>query len=280
MKLHVLVDNNTLIDRYFIGEPGLSFLIEAQGEKILFDTGYSDAFMINAKKMNIDLLDIDTVVISHNHLDHTWGLNYLIRLYTECRIEKIPFKKPALVTHPLSLVSRKIGSLPEIGPMLSCDRLERFFDLQLSKTPADITDRLVFLGEIPRDNSFEAQKPMGTVMADGRETDDYLADDSALVYKSAQGLVIITGCSHAGICNIAEYAKKVCNDSRIIEIIGGFHLLNTPEKQMRGTLDYMKKLNPGCVHACHCTDLNAKIALSEAVDLKEVGVGLCLEFAD
>lgn len=65
MKLTVLIDNNTLIDRYLLGEPGVSYLIEADRKKILFDTGYSDAFILNARKMNIDLLDIDHIVLSH-----------------------------------------------------------------------------------------------------------------------------------------------------------------------------------------------------------------------
>ena len=82
MKLTVLMDNNTLIDRYFLAEPGVSYLVEVDGKRILFDVGYSDAFITNARKLAIDLLDVDFVVLSHAHLDHTWGLIPLIRLYT------------------------------------------------------------------------------------------------------------------------------------------------------------------------------------------------------
>jgi len=76
--MNVLVENNTLIDLYFKGEPGVSYYLEADGKKILFDTGYSDLFIENAKKMDIDLLDLDYLVLSHSHLDHTWGLQHLI----------------------------------------------------------------------------------------------------------------------------------------------------------------------------------------------------------
>ena len=123
MKLTVLIDNNTLIDRYFLGEPGVSYLIEDEGKKVLFDVGYSDAFITNARKLSIDLLDVDFVVLSHSHLDHTWGLIPLLRLYTEGIIEKLHVKKPALVAHPLALSGRTLGDLPEIGSLLSEDNL-------------------------------------------------------------------------------------------------------------------------------------------------------------
>ncbi len=88
MKLTVLVDNNTLIDRYYIGEPGVSYYIEDDNIKILFDAGYSDVFIQNAQKMNVNLLDIDCVVLSHGHIDHSWGLVPLVRMYTEAKNRK------------------------------------------------------------------------------------------------------------------------------------------------------------------------------------------------
>ena len=278
MKLTVLIDNNTLIDRYFLGEPGVSYLIEDDGTKVLFDVGYSDAFIVNARKLCIDLLDVDCVVLSHGHLDHTWGLVPLIRLYTEAMIEGQRAKRPALVTHPATLSSRKLGDLAEIGSLLSEDKLSDHFDLKLSREPVYLTERLVFLGEIERANAFEAKHPIGKILESGVAKDDYLIDDSALAFKSSEGLVIITGCAHAGICNIVEYARKVCGEDSVIDIIGGFHLLNPSAEQLQGTLAYMESLRPGSVHACHCTDLNSKIALSNVVDLKEVGVGLTLEY--
>jgi 7,8-dihydropterin-6-yl-methyl-4-(beta-D-ribofuranosyl)aminobenzene 5'-phosphate synthase len=141
-----------------------------------------------------------------------------------------------------------------------------------------LTERLLFLGEIERTFAFEAQVPIGRIVEGGVEKDDFLLDDSALCYTSAEGLVIITGCSHAGICNIVEYARKLTGEERVVDIIGGFHLLDPPKEQLQGTLEYMEALNPELLHACHCTDLNSKIALSEVANLKEVGVGLTLEY--
>ena len=278
MELTVLVDNNTLIDRYFYGEPGVSYFIEDEGKRILFDVGYSDVFIKNAQKMNIDLLNVDFLVLSHGHLDHTWGLVPLIKLYTEAIIEKINHKKPTLVAHPLTFLTKKINGLNEIGSVISEEKLSRHFNIKLSKDPVWLTEKLVFLGEIERKNDFEAKRSIGKIVKDNFENDDYLIDDSALVYKSSIGLVIITSCSHAGICNIVEYAKKICEEDNIIDIIGGFHLLNPSKEQLQGTLEYMKKLEPDEVHACHCTDLNSKIALSKVINLREVGVGLKLEY--
>lgn len=277
MKLTVLVDNNTLIDRYFFAEPGIALYIEQGGKRILLDVGYSDIFIKNAQKMNIDLRVLDYVVLSHGHLDHTWGLDPLVRLYVESKIESIPHKKPTVLAHPLAFFSKKFDEM-EIGSLISQDKLSKNFPIKLSKDPIWLTERILFLGEIERKNDFEGKKPIGSIIKPDGEEPDYLYDDTALVYKSAQGLVIITGCSHSGICNIIEQAKKLCKEERVIDIVGGLHLLDPSKEQLQGTLEYLKQLNPKQMHACHCTDLNSKIALSEVVNLKEVGVGLVLEY--
>lgn len=276
MKLTVLVDNNTLIDRYFLAEPGVSYFIQDGETAVLFDTGYSDIFIQNAHKMGLDLAFLDYLVFSHGHLDHTWGLTPLIKYYTELRIEKRPFTKPTLITHPQTFLSVTSEDFDEFGSLISERRLSKHFQLQLSEQPQQLTERLIFLGQIPRKNDFEAVVTYGR--KEGAEEDDYVIDDSALVYNSNEGLVIITGCSHAGICNIVEYAKEVCNTDKVADIVGGFHLQNPPRKQMEGTLAYMKELRPDSVHACHCTDLNSKIDLATVINLKEVGVGLSIDY--
>jgi 7,8-dihydropterin-6-yl-methyl-4-(beta-D-ribofuranosyl)aminobenzene 5'-phosphate synthase len=274
IKLTVLVDNNTLIDRYFMGEPGVSYFIECDNKRILFDLGYSDLFLRNAGKMGIDLLNIDYLVLSHSHLDHTWGLQHLIEAYTGAAIEGRKYNRVKMVTHPETFTPRFLEGIDQIGSTISKERAGFHFDLNLSKEPVWLTDNLVFLGEIERKNDFEALEPIGKAVRNGVEEDDFIIEDSALAYRSSEGLFIITGCSHAGICNIIEKAKKVCRNYRVIDIIGGLHLLSPSQKQLEGTLDYMKRLNPEMVHACHCTDLQSKIALAKVVNLKEVGVGL------
>ncbi len=277
MKLTVLVDNNTLIDRYFFAEPGIALYIEQGGKRVLLDVGYSDIFIKNAQKMNIDLRALDYVVLSHGHLDHTWGLDPLVRLYTESHTEGIPHKRPTVLAHPLAFLSKKFDDM-EIGSLISQDKLSKNLSVKLSKDPIWLTERILFLGEIERKNDFEGKKPIGSILKPDGQEPDYLYDDTALAYQSPHGLVIITGCSHSGICNIVEQAKKLCKEERIIDIVGGLHLLDPSKEQLRGTLEYMKELNPKQIHACHCTDLNSKIALSKVVNLKEVGVGLVLEY--
>ncbi|MCE5285581.1 MAG: MBL fold metallo-hydrolase [Pelosinus sp.] len=277
MKLTVLVDNNTIIDRYFQGEPAVSYFIECEGENILFDVGYSDLFLKNANKMGIDLKMLDRIVVSHGHNDHTWGLGELVKLYTEAGCEGHRFHLPTIVAHPDAfLEKREQGAL--IGSMLSASQLASVFSLTLSKSPVKLSDKLLFLGEVGRSNSFEAIQPIGETKRDGIWHKDFVLDDSALVYRSDRGLVIITGCSHAGICNIIEYAKKVCNEDRICAIIGGFHLLKPSRSQMNSTIEYLKRQQIGVMYAGHCTDLYSKIELSQVVDTKDFGVGLVLEY--
>ncbi|MFN2340869.1 MAG: MBL fold metallo-hydrolase [Halanaerobium sp.] len=278
MKLIVLVENNTLIDRYFRAEPGLSYFLEIEGKRILFDLGYSDLFIENARKMDIDLLNLDYLILSHSHLDHTWGLAHLISLYTEAKIEAKKYNKPLLITHPETFNSRRVGKINQIGSLISKSRAADHFKLNLSKKHIYLTDNLVFLGEIERRNNFEAQKPIGKVLKNGKEEADYILEDSALAYNSPEGLIIISGCSHAGICNIIDKAKEIFEQEKVLDIIGGFHLQNPSKEQLQGTKNYLKKLNPEAVHASHCTDLKSKIELAEVVEIREIGVGLEIEY--
>ena len=124
MKLKVLEDNNTFIDNYYLGEPAVSYYIEDGNTKILFDVGYSDAFIKNAQKMNIDLNKINKIVISHGHNDHTGGLKYLFNNINNKNIE--------LIAHTECLYEK------------ICD-----------------TEYIGFLGEIPQSNNFETREIIG-----------------------------------------------------------------------------------------------------------------------
>ena len=256
MRLTVLMDNNTLIDRYLLAEPALSLHI-AEGEtSLLFDTGYSEATLHNASRLGVDLLGLDKIVLSHSHLDHTWGLAPLARLYSEAILEGRPRRKPVLVTHPETFGSRLTRELGEIGPQLCQERTSHFFPLTLTTDPLWLTDRLAFLGGIPRETDFEAKTPMGKARTPEGLEDCFMPEDSALAYKSDKGLVIIAGCSHAGVCNTIRHAQRVCNEERVADVIGGLHLLNPPAAQLQGTLEFMRQLKPAALHPCHCTDLS------------------------
>jgi len=278
MKLTVLVDNHTLIDRYFKGEPGVSYYIEVADKRILFDLGYSDLFLENGRKLGVQFEALDAVVISHSHLDHTWGMEPLVKHFNERLMEGLHYKRPTLIAHPEIFRTRSFNGRDEFGMNISSDTVFKYLEDGLSKSPVWITEKLVFLGEIPRENDFEALSAIGDIVVSGKQVPDFSIDDSALCYMANDGLVIITGCSHSGICNIIEYAKKVCHENRILDIIGGFHLLDPEAKQLEETVRYLSKQSVAFLHACHCTDLRSKIALSTVVALKEVGVGLKLVY--
>ncbi|KUG29998.1 7,8 dihydropteroate synthase (methanopterin) [hydrocarbon metagenome] len=154
-----------------------------------------------------------------------------------------------------------------------------------------LTERLVFLGEIPRHFDFESAPPPGDRLrraghdlpAPGQAPDpdlpDTLADDTALAYASPDGLVILTGCAHAGVCNIVRHARRVCGETRIRDIVGGLHLLDASPARLEATGRCLAEAAPAAVHPCHCTDLAAKIVLSRFVPVSETGSGLVLDYA-
>lgn len=277
MQLTVLMDNNTFVDQYYLAEPGLSYEIQTEDQHILFDAGYSDATLKNAEKMGLNWQNWKTIVISHGHADHTWGLIPLLQRYNEEAMKNKPLSKPSLMAHPEAFVSKWEGT-KELGLNLTTDSLKRIFTLDLSAEPKAITQRLFYLGEIPRTNGFENTQAFGKVSGNEGETNDKVVDDTALAYKTDEGLVVITGCAHAGICNTVEQAKKVCGEERILDVIGGFHLQQTSHDVLSKTIDYLAAQQIRHLYAAHCTDLAAKVALSSRLNVKEVGVGLALVY--
>ncbi|WP_028534478.1 MBL fold metallo-hydrolase [Paludibacterium yongneupense] len=276
MKLTVLVDNTTIIDNYLLGEPGVCYLIESDGVNLLFDTGYSDVFIKNAGTLGIDLHELDAVVLSHGHNDHTWGLAHLARFYDRTHAPRSDRIK--LIAHPDAFLPKRDGKL-SIGADIPADGHARWMDRIECTQPYRISEELIFLGSIPRENGFEGLKPIGSTLdSQGHAIDDFVRDDSALVCTTPHGLVVVTGCSHSGICNIIDYAMKVTGEARIAAVIGGFHLQNSEPGVLQRTREYFEHLQAGTLYPCHCTDLRAKIELDRVSRIGEVGTGLVLDF--
>ena len=243
MKITFLAENNTRIDKYLLGEPALYLLIEYAGKTILFDTGYSDVFLKNATSLNINLDKLTDVVISHSHDDHTGGLKYLHAN-----------KHVIFTAHP-NIFDEKLDELGNsYGCPLKNTELEKMFSLNLTQKPYYITQSIVFLGEIPNNNSSEI-------------------DDSALVCIKNDALFIITGCSHSGIINVVNYAKEVTQIKNIAAIVGGMHLLDKTSEEIVQISEFFKKENISYLAPCHCCDLNSKFILAKNNEIAEICVG-------
>ena len=241
MKIYILNDNRPKTP--YGSEHGLSWLIEAGGEHVLFDTGPSDIFLRNAEKMGLDLKDVDKVVLSHGHYDHGNGLAYLER------------KPPrTLICHPEAFGGKyHLGSDMWLGLPLTREKAEERFDLITTREPYRVTEDILFLGEIPRQNDFESKR---TAFADAEGRKDFMPDDSGVAVITSEGLVVITGCGHAGICNTVAHARKVTGVKKVRAVMGGFHLKNDDEVT-RKTVRWLKDTGVQQAFPSHCTELPA-----------------------
>lgn len=241
-------------------EHGLSFLIE-EGEKILFDVGPSDIFLRNSKKLGINLEEIETIVLSHGHWDHGNGLKFI--------------KNKKLICHPECFIKRyRKKDDSYIGLPINLEEAKKNFQLVLTKEPYDITENIIFLGEIPRKNDFEAKR--ASFYKEGKE-DDFVIDDSALAIKSKKGLIVVAGCSHAGICNIIEYAKKVSKSGKVYAVIGGFHLKEVDKLTLK-TIDYFKKEKIERIYPSHCVEEPVLKKFEEVLSSGRVHSGDIIDF--
>jgi 7,8-dihydropterin-6-yl-methyl-4-(beta-D-ribofuranosyl)aminobenzene 5'-phosphate synthase len=264
MRISILCEDQArmgYIDRVYQAEHGLSILVET-GKRILFDTGSTGVFIRNAALLGIDLSMVDLIVLSHGHWDHANGLNELVRR---------GIKKP-LVVHPEAFIDRHKATGEYNGVPYTKEEMEKRFDVVLSRGPYKITDHVYFLGEIPRVNGFEAQRTDFFYLRNQEMIDDFIIDDSALAIKNQNGLSVISGCSHAGICNIVEYAKKVTDESKIRAVIGGFHLIGDAA-QLERTVDYFAKQRVEHIYPMHCVDLAALSRFHEQFGIRKLCAG-------
>lgn len=258
MELSVLVDNNSRGGSCLISEHGLSFFIEEYDLKLLFDCGSTDAFIKNAYNMKIDLANVTDIVLSHSHFDHIGGLLRLQSLYQKFKHIGIDFPAKNIIAHPDVFRPSESNILDNEAFHLSKEEMDKFFNLILTNKPMPLTHSLMYLGEIPT--------PQVVSM-------DYSPDESALAYKSKDGLVIISGCSHSGIDNIIEHAKYVTGINNINTVIGGLYLINKEEEEINRLGAYLRDQNVKRIFPCHCTDLEAKIILSKYVKIEDVATG-------
>ena len=259
MTISILTDNNP--GGHTPAEHGLSYLVEHDGKRLLFDTGQSNLFLKNAWAMNINMINIETIVLSHGHFDHGDGLQYL--------------SGGNLICHPGCFVKRyRKADYSYIGLKNTEKEIKRKFDLLTTKDPYKITDNIFFLGEIPRVTDFESKKT-SFVFEGG--IPDFVMDDSGIAIILNEGLFVITGCGHAGVVNTLEQAKKVTGENRIYGIMGGFHLKKI-DRQTKETIRYLKNNAVKHVFPTHCTALPALTAFYRAFKINSIKTGDILTF--
>ena len=259
MTVTILTDN--FPGSHTAAEHGLSYLIEHDGKKLLFDTGQSDLFLKNASAMGIDVTDIDLIILSHGHFDHGNGLEHL--------------SGGSLVCHPDCFVKRyrKKDNL-YIGLKNTKDEISRKFNLIPAEKSYRVTDRIFFSGEIPRVTGFESQS---TPFVFENGTSDFVIDDSATGFLLKEGLFVVTGCGHSGIVNTLEHMKKITGTDKIYGIMGGFHLKEI-DRQTRETIQYLRENNIQHVYPSHCTALPVLLLFLKTFNLEQVVTGKVFEF--
>ena len=225
---------------------------------MLFDCGSTDAFIKNAYNMQIELDKITDIVLSHSHFDHIGGLLRLQALYQKFRHVGIDFPAKNIIAHPDIFKPSCSNILDNEAAGLSREDMDNFFNLVLTRKPFPLAPKLMYLGEIPTPQEVSI---------------DYSPDESAVAYKSKDGLVIISGCSHAGIKNIIKHAKYITSEDRVHTVIGGLYLINKSEDYINKLGEYLREENIRSIYPCHCTDLEAKIILSKYVKIEEVCTG-------
>jgi 7,8-dihydropterin-6-yl-methyl-4-(beta-D-ribofuranosyl)aminobenzene 5'-phosphate synthase len=260
MKITVLTEN--FAGGRLLAEHGLSYFIQHDDINLLFDTGHSDVFLKNAEKLHINLYDrIETIVLSHGHWDHGDGLRYL--------------ENKTVITHPQAFRKRyRKQDGTYIGLSLSRSEMAERFNLITSEAHYYISDEIIFLGGIPRQNDFETTA--GQFITDDGSDDD-IPDDSGLAIIHEGELVVISGCAHAGICNTIEYAKKITGIDRVKSVLGGFHLKNM-DQVTRKTILYLEENRIRSIYPSHCTELPALAAFHRAFRTTMVKTGSVMIF--
>ncbi len=250
-----------------VAEHGFSALVTVtragREHRFLFDTGASpDGVTENMRRLGVDPGSIEAIVCSHGHFDHTAGIDGLVRTLGRTSL-------PVLI-HPHFWRRRRLqlpGRDPLELPTTSRAALTGAgFEIIEEQQPSFLFDRSVLVtGEVPRVTGYEPGFPPQQAWLDGAwQPDPLVLDDQALIFQVAgKGLVVITGCGHAGVVNIARYARRLTGDQPLYALVGGFHL-NGPlfEPLIPRVLDDLAEMDPGVLVPAHCTGWRAQHALA------------------
>jgi 7,8-dihydropterin-6-yl-methyl-4-(beta-D-ribofuranosyl)aminobenzene 5'-phosphate synthase len=248
-----------------LGEWGFSALAEADGHRILVDTGgHPETVLQNARDLHIDLSDVKEAILTHNHWDHVRGL--------------MPLRRETIMTNPAALSVVHVGrgifySRPspngEQNGMIAIRK-----DYQSSggefvehAEGFDIFPGAWLTGPVPRKYPEHNWSPGGKVQTPSGLAEDDIPEDQSLVLNTSQGLVVLTGCGHAGIINILTYAKQRFPKEPVYAVVGGLHLFAASDKQLNWTGDKLKEFRVANLLGAHCTGIEAVYRLRERAGL-------------
>ena len=281
----VTLSENTAKWLWLLGEWGWSILVEADGLRLLFDTGLSFSTVHNADAMGVDLATVDKMALSHGHVDHTGGLRDVLermRLtvghsnFLEMRhggIEVIAHPEvwgPKFIKHP-GEEEYSFRGIPFQKKELEERQGACFVE---SREPVWITDDVVWSGEIPMLNDYEKIVGICYLQEEGKHVGggagfvpDPLPDDAALYIKTDLGLVIVLGCAHRGIINTIHHAQALTGMEKVHMVVGGTHLIKASDYQMESTVRELKKMAVDRVGVSHCTGLESSLKLAAGLGM-------------
>lgn len=264
--LKITVLSTMLTSGQGIGEWGFAALLEADGKRWLIDTGArAETVLKNAAELGIDLSDITDVVLTHNHADHTGGL--------------LTLRRELAVRNPKALSRAHVGA-GIFEPRLQPDGkdanglrpLAAAYEASggvfvVHEKAEELAPGVWFTGPVPRAHPERNWSGSLKVRTSGRLAEDTVAEDSAIVVETGQGLVIVTGCGHAGIVNIVEHSRKTVGSAPVHAVIGGLHLFSASDEQLAWTAARLREA--GLVHllGAHCTGIEAVFRLRELANL-------------
>lgn len=249
------------------GEWGFAALVVADGHRILFDTGaHPDTVLRNARALHIDLSNVPDVILSHHHLDHTAGLVTLRREYAK--------SNPAALARAHVgagiFLSRTNGGAAEVNAMISAKRAYEsaggtFIEYSQAR---ELFPGVWLTGPVPRQYPEKNWSPGRKLrLANGKTTEDNLPEDQSLVVVTDKGLVVISGCGHAGIVNTLEYARAKIAPAPIYAALGGFHLYQASDETLAWTASKLKEFGIQNLLGAHCTGIEAVYRLRQLTGL-------------